>query len=446
MIMLLREKGGIVHASRSLTAVPLIVLIAAFLLPASAAGAGAPTYALYPAPAPLGQSAGEPSLGVNWKTGNVLFIAGLETLSVSFDDSATPAAASWQGVTSLTEGITTLDPILFTDSETGRTFVAQLAGPASLMSFTDDDGASWLPSTSGLATGIDHQTVGGGPLAPPLPGLGYSNGVYYCSQGLALASCALSLDGGLTFNPPVPLYTLLQCGGLHGHVKVAPDGTAYVPNKSCGSQQAVAVSTNNGLTWTVRKVPGSSTSSSDPSVGTATDGTLYFGFVGADGHPRAAVSHDRGATWSTLKDVGAPFGIQNAAFPAVVAGDPDRAAFAFLGTPAGGNGTGTDTTFSGVWHLYVTTTFDGGATWTTVDATPGDPVQRGSVCLQGTGCSTARNLLDFIDVTVDERGRVLVAFADGCVGACVSGPPNSGTAVGTIARQSGGTGLFAAYD
>jgi len=208
----------------------------------------------------------------------------------------------------------------------------------------------------------------------------------------------------------------------------------------------VVVSANNGLTWAVRKVPGSTAGSNDPSVGLAADGTAYFGFVGADGHPKAAVSHDRGVTWSAPKDVGAPFGIQNAAFPAVVAGDSDRAAVAFLGTPTGGNGTGSDASFLGVWHLYVATTTDGGATWTTVNATPGDPVQRGSICLQGTGCGSSRNLLDFMDIGVDAEGRVLVGFADGCVGGCVSGPPNSNTAIGAIARQSGGPRLFSAFD
>lgn len=432
----------------SLRSRPLVaLLILSFVaLSSTRVVAGPPTFDLYPAPPPLGQNAGEPSLGINWVSGNVLTIAGLETLRVHFDDTVSPAAASWQDVTFLTEGLFTLDPILFTDSPTGRTFVAQLAGPASLMAFTSDDGGTWLPSTSGLASGVDHQTVGGGAFASGLSGVGYPHAVYYCSQGIALAGCALSLDGGLTFLPPIPIYTLLQCGGLHGHVKVAPDGTAYVPNKSCGTQQAVVVSANNGLTWAVRKVPGSSPGNNDPAVGVAADGTVYFGFAGADGHAKVAVSHDRGAHWSAPQDVGAPFGIQNTAFPAVVAGDPDRAAVAFLGTPTGGNGTGADVSFPGVWHLYVATTTDGGATWTTADATPGDPVQRGSICLLGTGCGAARNLLDFIDVGVDAQGRVLVAFADGCVGGCVTGPPNSDTAVSTIARQSGGKRLFAAFD
>ena len=81
-----------------------------------------------------------------------------------------------------------------------------------------------------------------------------------------------------------------------------------------------------------------------------------------------------------------------------------------------------------------------------MDATPSDPVQRGSICLKGTTCGASRNLLDFMDIGVDAEGRVLVGFADGCVGTCVASGPNSGAAIGTIARQSGGTRLFAAFD
>jgi hypothetical protein len=413
------------------------------------AASGPPTFSVHPAPAGIGEEAGEPSLGVDWNTGNVMFIAGLETLRVSFNDATTPASASWTDVTFPLTGLTTLDPILYTDPETGRTFVSQLAGKTSLMAYTDDDGETWTPGQgSGINSGVDHQTVGAGPYAPgllgPLPV--YPHVIYYCSQDIALAQCATSLTGGLTFGPAIPIYNLLQCGGLHGHVKVGPDGTAYVPNKGCGGKQAVSVSTNNGLTWTVHPVQGSATGDSDPAVGVATDGTAYIGMV-YNGRPYASVSFDKGTSWSTPKDVGAAFNIRNAVFPAVVAGDPERAAFAFLGTPtAGAGGTTEDPSFNGAWHLYVATTYDSGATWTTVDVTPNDPVQRGSICMGGTTCGTTRNLLDFMDVAIDPEGRVLVGYADGCVGACVSGGANSFTAVATIARQSGGKGLFAVDD
>src|SRR5439155_11132296 len=104
------------------------------------------------------------------------------------------------------------------------------------------------------------------------------------------------------------------------------------------------------------------------------------------------------------------------------------------------------TTCTQIWHLYIASPCDGGQTWTTGDATPNEPVQRGSICVSGTTCSANRNLLDFNDVDVEAEGRVLAAYADGCVGSCVSGGPNSYTAKATIVRQVGGKRLFAQFD
>src|SRR6185369_13546344 len=75
----------------------------------------------------------------------------------------------------------------------------------------------------------------------------------------------------------------------------------------------------------------------DPSVGVGSDGTVYYGYEDGSGHPKIAVSHDRGRTWSASFDAGAAYGIQNSKFPEVVAGDGDRAAFAFLGTTSAGD-------------------------------------------------------------------------------------------------------------
>ncbi len=63
--------------------------------------------------------------------------------------------------------------------------------------------------------------------------------------------------------------------------------------------------------------------------------------------------------------------------------------------------------------LYVAYTYDGGQTWTTVDATPGNPIQRGCIW-NGGGSNACRNLLDFNDASIDKQGRVLVAYTDGC--------------------------------
>jgi hypothetical protein len=207
-------------------------------------------------------------------------------------------------------------------------------------------------------------------------------------------------------------------------------------------------SEDNGLTWQVRKIPASAAGGSDPSVGIGSGGRLYFGYADGDTTAAISISNDRGLTWSAPLDVGAAFGINNIVFPEVVAGDNDRAAFAFLGTPTAGGLTGPR--FTGIWHLYVATTYDGGATWSTVDATPNDAVQRGCVWLGG-GANVCRNLLDFMDVQMDHEGRILVAYADGCVGGeCVQAAPsktgNSYTALAAIGRQSGGRRLLSAFD
>jgi len=74
----------------------------------------------------------------------------------------------------------------------------------------------------------------------------------------------------------------------------------------------------------------------------------------------------------------------------------------------------------GVWRRYVASTFDGGKTWKTSNVTGADQVQRNSVCTNGTTCGNNRNVLDFIDATIDPAGRVLVGYADGCTAACVT--------------------------
>ncbi len=457
---------------------------------------GAPTFVNYPAPedCPLNQpssscitpalgstsssahSAGEPSIGVDWATGETFIEAGNHTLRVTFNDSFKPATAIWEDKRSPFARVS-LDPILFTDDGhfggTNRTFSSQLNGVTSELSFSDDDGNNWLPTQgSGQPAGVDHQTVGGGPYAAPAPPvkINYPHAIYYCSQDIVTAFCSRSDDGGLTFGPGIPIYTFTTvngvnlpvapgtCGGLHGHVRVAPDGTAYVPNERCMDANSVgrpgvAVSTDNGLSWVVRTVPDAKSISpgSDPSVAAGANNTIYLGYVNADGHAKIASSADRGLHWSKSKDAGTPFGVQNAEFAEVIAGDDNRAAFAFLGTQTTGDTQSAD--FLGVWHLYVAFTYNTGRTWTTVDAAPSDAVQRGCIW-NGGGSNPCRNLLDFNDITVDKTGRVLVGYADGCTGSCVTdstqnataGPATAQDALATIARQVGGRGLFKTLD
>jgi len=428
-----------------------------------------PRYYNY-APGPgIGENSGEPSIGYNLTSHKAMFIAGLQTLRVTFPVTGA-CDGLWEDVSYVVTKTKSLDPILFTDQGTHRTFVSQLdsvvppASPVliglnSFMAFTDDDGANWLPAQINPPDGsYDHQSVGGGPYPPGLPlGLdpNYPNAVYYCSQAGVTAFCSRSDTGGLTFNRSVPIYNALTdgCGGIHGHVKVAPDGTVYVPNRGCGGVQAITVSENAGTTWVVRKVQGAGFSAQpppgilDPSLAIASDGTLYFSWIsgeGDGGHAHVAVSHDKGVTWTNDTDIGALQGLHNCVFNEAVAGDPDRAAVGFLGTTETGDHQAD--AFKGTWYAFVAHTYDGGQTWVTVNATPNAPVQREAGIWNQGGNSPLRNLLDFNEITKDEKGRVLYGFSDGCIDGCETGGPNSFSSKATIAKQSGGKGLLAAFD
>ena len=408
----------------------------------------------------FGMFGGEATLDVNSKTGSIFYLGFLETLRLRLDDTTSPAGETWELKSGTLNSKVTMDPILVGDPVTGRIFAQQLifGEGQSLTEYTDDDGETWHPSQGGgQRSGADHQSLAVGPYPAGLRPLTstYPNAVYYCSQDIALVYCSRSDDGGVTFGPGIPIYTLLDCQGLHGHVKVAPDGTVYVPVAGCPSglidsttsQPAVVVSQDAGLTWQVRKVTtaalGSGGHGSDPSLAIAKDGTVYLSYVDArDNHIHQVRSRNRGRSWDRDVDLGALAGITAAQFPAVVAGDPDRAAVAFFGSTYNGEGVDTAPNFEGTWQLFVAATYDGGLTYHVVDTTPGDPIQKGGICAEGF----CRNLLDFFDAVIDPQGRIVVAYEDGCVGGCPQGMPGTFSDQAVIARQSGGRRLLAAFD
>src|SRR4051812_7965236 len=136
----------------------------------------------------LGRYAIEPSIGANWSTGTIAYQSDLETLFVSFDDSCNLAnpKATWVNRPSNLSILVDSDPILFTDHQTNRTFVSELTllgTDTSKVAFTDSDGMptasaplGWTPDqqAQGLASAVDHQTMGGGPynlnaIPPPVP-------------------------------------------------------------------------------------------------------------------------------------------------------------------------------------------------------------------------------------------------------------------------------------
>ena len=428
-----------------------------FLAPVPAPCAGCPAFRNYKVSDEeftFALHAGETSIGYDRKKDAAMFLMGLHTLNATWDASDEIA---WKQVDGLTTSRQSNDPILWTDPATSRTFVAQLqvaaAAGGSIIEYTDDGGATWQEAMPGQVNpSWDHQTIGGGPYPAALNAAPhvYPNALYYCAQlGSPFSQCTRSDNGGVTWGAPLPM-NILNCDGLHGHIAVGPDGTVYVPHKSCNGTQGIVYSTDAGTTWGFRPVPGTKGTGpygSDPKIAFDDGGRMYFS-TESDGHPVTTTSTDGGKTWGPVRDVGAKFGIRNAEFSMNIAGDAGRAAMAFYGTPSDGSDQAAD--FPGEWHLYVATTYDGGDTWTTVDTTPNDPVQRGCIWLQG-GSNPCRNLLDFQDMTMDNDGRVIVGYADGCYTSACTGV--YGTYVdsqrggqGVLTRQTSGKTLRAAFD
>jgi hypothetical protein len=419
-------------------------------------------------------NAGEPNIDANWVSGNTLYMSGTQITRITWNDTKSPPPATFTDVTPLGQAQVNEDAILTTDHVTNRTQAAGLLIAGSNISFSDNDGTSWTQGGSPAPHSPDHETINGGPYHQPPPlgtGVVYKDAVYYCSQNIVQAAgafCSRSDTGGLSWNVSTLVFAGTDCGAIHGHVKIGSDGTVYLPQKACGGGQGMGVSSDNGATWSIARVPDSSTvglSSSDPSVAPAPDGkTVYYAYQDGFGNPEVAVSSDHGrdGSWSPSTNVGAPFAIKNTKFPQMVVGDTDRAAVAFLGTTTAGDDQ--SSSFTGTWYQFVAFTYDRGKTWTTVNATPNDPVQRGCVWLQG-GSNPCRNMLDFNEITVDGHGRVEAAYTDGCTKACettntinasgcngsegasyTSTPTCTYGRLSAVVRQQCGFGLFAAFD
>ena len=420
--------------------------------------------------------AGEFNIGFNphtgrimaMNTGPILRITPAEVRdppSVTSPGAPESCEATWEDKSS---GVTEigLDPILWTDQKIGRTFASNsTVGANAVYAYSDDDGDNWIPIGAGPPSGgADHETIGTGPFPP---GSSLANTVnhgintIYCSQDIVgPAMCQRSLDLGASWGPGVPAYTgsgTEGCGGLHGHARFSPNGTIWLPTKDCNDRQGGVTSTDAGLTWKEFVVSGSRSQSSgaDPSVAIDSENTAYYCYVNnepvpagsaPEGHVHVKVSHDGGATWINDVDVGLSHGIKNAVHPEAVAGSAGRAACGFIGSNLVGDYQGMG--YQGDWYAFIATTYDGGAHWVTVNATPNDPVQHRSGVWQGGGAHTDRNLLDFNEITMDDRGRVLYGYSDGCVsnGCMARTQSNDFVAHMRVARQSGGRTLLAAND
>ena len=422
-------------------------------------GSGSPALVVSAAPSSLGQAdlAGEPSIGIDWRTGAGMYMDGTDVLKLTFDN--VTGTATWANVSPLSGLTQNLDPILATDPVTGQTIAGGDTGACSALYASSDDGQTWLPSLPCTGT-YDHPTVAYAP-SGTTPG---TTLFYYCQQGPVVQHCETSSDGGTAWIPATPSIQPSAsiapetCIGPHGHLRGSPDGTAYLPGKSCfrsdGNTGVGGMRTSDdGRTWTEYLIPDQTSNAFDPAVATTPDNTLYEAWEsGVNYHPMIAVSSSHGSTWSQPIDLAGTVSpaLVASSFPTLVTGDNGRIAYSFLGSSVG-SGNPNTAGFHGVWYLYTSFSYDGGTTWLTIRDSP-TPVQYGEIDSGGTTTSGQRNLLDFIDSALTKDGRVVVAFAAGCLSACAQATSQAGAeaasthAWASVAYQTVGRGMFAADD
>lgn len=417
----------------------------------------------------IGLNAGEPTLGQT-KNGDVFYTAFQTNTRVEVVRSQNEGE-TWDIVSPKlgprNAQLLTLDPYIYVDPRTNRVFTIDLTVACAYLSFTDDQGKSW--TTNPLACGRpvnDHQTLFAGPPAVS-PTVAYDNIVYYCWNDVGSSSCGKSLDGGLTFHPTgSPAFTGVDpetnnqdgadfCGGLHGHGYVGYDGTVFIPKGHC-RQPWLAMSKDEGRTWTRVQVAKIGAEGHEASVATDKKGNIYYTWVARNRLPYLVISKDRGKHWSEPMMV-APPGVDETNIPSLDVGAPGKVAIAYMGSEnspfrpmkEGDGGECTAVNTCGSENSYAKTTWNGYTT-ITANALAKDPIfysgtvndKKDPLIRDTCGPGRCRAVYDFIDVVIGPDGTAWTAWVDGCVSICATpaGGSNMG-ADGVVGRLVGGPNL-----
>jgi hypothetical protein len=401
---------------------------------------GAPVPAAQPAQVCVtstGYATSEPTLAVTGSGVVIMSPAGTENSSARTTDAGRTWSLTQPDMEQYTSLWNTVDPSMALDRRTGTLFLVHATGPtrttpvlvdesplpgavstsaAAAAGFqvyrSNDAGRSWRTANYQTAPLGDWEKVFTGPAHT-----GRGSVVYVCGNSPLEVSgpgrlCYRSLDGGATFNTAGYVFPSVAqpavCSPLAANNgTVGPDGTVFQPI-SCSNASYVAVSTDEGASYTWHAVPGA------PGAGTSiagfsfqvaadTGGTLYAMWAQGD-HLSVSVSRDHAQNWSVPVDVQAP-GQHSIALPQLAAAGPGHVGIGYYAATTPGR------TALTAWAVQSTNATDAKAvtaaqsTWTSTALT--DP-RRPSFTNYGLSGPSPR--ADYLGATFGPHDRLWIAF------------------------------------
>lgn len=153
-----------------------------------------------------------------------------------------------------------------------------------------------------------------------------------------------------------------------------------------------------------------------------------------------AVSKDKGVTWTDPIVVNR--GPQTTTFPWIVAGDAGKIDIVYYGTNEKGLSP-EEVPQTSKWRVWMAQSLNALDPKPTFKENPATGfMHQGSICTSGTGCEPGtRDLLDYFQVDVDERGFANIAYTDN-----LNTPPAGGSDEHqewiTFVQQKGGKGIY----
>jgi hypothetical protein len=368
----------------------------------------------------------------------------------------TDKAQTWKRVMPNVAGQSThlhsVDPYFWLDPVTNRIFADDLATVnCSYFSWSDDEGATWSNGYSGCME-TDHQTIfTGKPVKSQTRG--YPNIVYRCAINAVfvagastMSTCQRSLDGGLTWMPPgQPAYVTPTdrpgqiCNGAVGHGWADHRGWIYVPKGHCQEGPMVAISKDEGETWSRHRVSTLAVRGHDGGVATDAEGTIYYTFVASNRLPYLTYSKDEGKTWAQPIMFGAP-DIIGAQFPELIVGGVGKLAIAYYASDD-------DTPEKRTWDAHLTVSYDATSVNPLFFSAPVHDAERDAFVVGANCCGGVQ---DFIDVRIAPDGAPWGAFVDDCLGegskCLVREEPLDTTREGAVGWFWGGPSLWDVSD